>query len=99
MNATEQEHFHQQILRSRDRRNRRHLLAALFELRASPSGWSSAVTLRDAAEIMEPISGQEGHEDYWIGLLRDLQIKGLIEERQRRRKRNKAFSLRHLEYR
>jgi hypothetical protein len=99
MDRFEQQQMRENIIRSRDRTLRKQLLAALFELRASPSGWTSATTLRDGVIGIDLDNAEQEQDDYWIGLLRDLHIKGLIEERQKPRKRGETFSLKHLEYR
>jgi len=81
------------------RKYRRHLLLALFAMRGAPSGWTRAPKLRDAVKDRGVDDPEQERSEYWICLLRDLCIKGFIEERQRKRKRKERFSLKHLSYR
>jgi hypothetical protein len=71
----------------------------LFECRISPSGWTGAMALRDATEAAEPGTEHFDSDGHFLGLCRDLAIKGLSEERQKPRRRSETFGLRHLEYR
>jgi len=84
---------------TRDRKYRRLLLSALFATRGSPSSWTSATKLRDAVKDQPAEDPEQEHDQYWICLLRDLCIKGLVEERRRKIKRTETFSLKHLRYR
>jgi hypothetical protein len=95
----EAEKLSKSMARGRDRRLRKHLLKAVYECRISPSGWASAPTLYQSADEIPSESERFEDERHCIGLLRDLVIKGLIEERQTTRKPCEAFSLLHLEYR
>lgn len=85
--------------RQRDRRLRRQLLATLFQMRISPSGWTGATTLRDTVDGVMPNDQCFESECHCIGMCRDLSISGLIEERKISRRRGEEFGLRHLEYR
>lgn len=99
MDKAEWKHALTEAAKARDRRLRRQLLTALFECRASPSGWTGAVTLRDLAEAVFSDDQRFENEQHCIALLRDLLVKGLVEERQKTRRRDETFSLKHLEYR
>jgi hypothetical protein len=87
------------ISKALDRRLRRLLLTAIFEARVTPSGWVGATTLHLMVNSESPEGMQFQNEVHCIGLLRDLTIKGLIEERQKDRLLNEPFGLKHLEYR
>jgi hypothetical protein len=87
------------IALGRARAYRRGLLSALFAFRGNPSGWTSAVKLREAVKDAAWDDPEQEHDNYWICLLRDLCIKGLIEERQKKRNRKEPFRLKHLKYR
>jgi hypothetical protein len=99
MNRLEQEQMFERMTRCRDNALRKQLLTVLYELRITPSGWAPATALRDGVKGYDSVDAAEEREEYWIGLLRELCIKGLIEERQRPRKRGERFGLKHLEYR
>ena len=85
--------------RERDRRLRRRLLGLLFESRASPTGWTGALKLRDMADAASSKDQRFQSEQHCIALLRDLVIKGLAKERRKATKRGQVFGLRHLKYR
>jgi hypothetical protein len=83
----------------RDRRLRRHLLTALYKCLSSPSGWTGAIKLQDIVNGLAPPDQGFEDDEHCLGLLRQLQIKGLIEERKTPRRRDERFGLRHVEYR
>jgi hypothetical protein len=85
--------------RMRDRRLRKKLLVTLFDLRVNPSGWTGAVTLRDAVDAAISEDQRFESELHCIGLCRDLSISGLAEERLSSRRRGDNFGLHRLEYR
>ena len=82
-----------------DRRLRKHVLAVLYELRISLSGWTGAIALRDTiGSVMPPDEGFV-NDDHCIGICRDLTISGFTEERLNQRRRGNKFGLKWLEYR
>lgn len=99
MNSDDWQHALKYAAMQRDRRLRRHILAALYRCLSSPSGWTSAIKLQDIVNALAP--SDQGFEDaeHCLGLLRGLQIKGLVEERKTTRRRQERFGLQHVEYR
>jgi hypothetical protein len=85
--------------RAHDRRLRKHLLALLYELRSTPSGWAGAITLRDAIDGLMPPGQGFASDNHCIGICRDLSISGLAEERSTLRRKRDKFGLQWLEYR
>lgn len=99
MNKINPDHTLRLAATVRDRHTRRNLLTAVHESIITPSGWVSAVTLRDMVKDNVIHHPDQEHDRYWIRLLRELCIKGLIEERRLTKLRNEEFALRHVEYR
>src|SRR5260221_5144105 len=99
MDAAEWQRATEHASRERDGRLRRRLLAALFECRTSPSGWTGALKLRDMADSVAADDQRFQTEQHCVALLRDLAIKRLAEERRKSQKRGQVFGLRHLKYR
>jgi len=87
------------LQRVRDRRLRRRLLTTIFELRTGRSGWASAELLRDVVNDVSPPDEGFETDQHCLGLLRDLEIKGLIQERQTKSRKGEKFGLGHLQYR
>ncbi len=100
MDPAEWQRATEHALRERDRRLRRRLLAALFDCRTSPSGWTGALKLRDMADNASSAEEERFQTElHCVALLRDLATKGLAEERRKAQKRGQVFGLRHLKYR
>jgi hypothetical protein len=99
MDELDAKEFQRRTALLRDRRHRRRLLSELFLCRGSHSGWTSGERLSTAAYDSNWGGIDHDFDQYWICLLRDLCIKGFIEEKRKRLKRHEKFTLKHLRYR